>query len=132
MTADRRVAGHRPGRRPLVAGSGATSCAEPIDGRPLLDHAIEAVAAAWRPRSSWSPRRDAAPPVPAGVRVVHDARPFEGPLAGVAAGLAATDRGHRASSSAATCPRLVPAVLERLVAALDAPRPDAAVLEARR
>jgi molybdopterin-guanine dinucleotide biosynthesis protein A len=70
----------------------------------------------------------AAPAVPAGVRVVHDAQAYEGPLAGVAAGLAAT-HADIVVVVAGDMPAIVAGVLERLVAAVTAARADAAVLE---
>jgi molybdopterin-guanine dinucleotide biosynthesis protein A len=106
---------------------GRDKLAEPLDGRPLLDHAIEAarrltaeVLVVVSPGSVLA--------VPAGVRVVEDERPFEGPLAGVAAGLAATDAGI-VVVLAGDSPTIVPGVLERLVAAIRTTDADAAVLE---
>ena len=60
---------------------------------------------------------------------VDDARAFEGPLAGVDAGLAATD-AEVVLVVGGDMPSLVPAVLRRLVDALEDPSVDAAVLEA--
>ena len=99
---------------------GRDKLAEPVDGRPLLDHAIDAarrvtteVLVVVAPGS--------APAVPAGVQVVHDAQAYEGPLAGVAAGLAATD-ADIVVVVAGDMPAIVPGVLERLVAAMTAGR----------
>lgn len=106
---------------------GRDKLSEPLAGRPLLDHAIDAarritaeVLVVVAPGSR--------PAVPDGVRVVHDERPFEGPLAGVAAGLAAT-AADIVVVLAGDMPAIVPSVLERLVAALDATGADAAVLD---
>ncbi|MFL5675312.1 MAG: molybdenum cofactor guanylyltransferase [Chloroflexota bacterium] len=105
---------------------GRDKLVEPIDGRPLLAHAIDAV----RPLVSeivvvTAP--DGRPDVPSGVRVVHDPVAFEGPLVGARAGIAA------ASSPvvllvAGDMPDLVPAVLASMVAALRE-ADDAVVLE---
>ena len=100
-----------------------------VDGRPLLDRAIDAV------RAVTSEVVVVAPPdverlVPDGVRVAHDERPFDGPLAGLAAGLAALEpHVERAIVVAGDMPSLVPAVLARLIAALaSAPSAGVAVL----
>ncbi len=61
------------------------------------------------------------------MRVAHDAQAYEGPLAGVATGLAATD-ADVAIVVAGDMPSIVPAVLARLVAALEDPGVDAALL----
>ena len=106
---------------------GRDKLAEPLEGRPLLDHVIDAarrltaeVLVVVAPGSR--------PVVPDGVLVVHDERAFEGPLAGVAAGLAAT-AADIVVVLAGDMPAIVPGVLRRLVAALDATGADAAVLE---
>ena len=69
---------------------GRDKLAEIIDGRPLLDHAIDAVRAV-----ATDIVVVVAPgtmlPVPPGVRIAEDPVAFEGPLAGLAAGLAALD-----------------------------------------
>ena len=68
---------------------GRDKLAEPVDGRPLLHHAIDAV----RPIAAEIivvAAPDASPALPPGVTLVHDAVAFEGPLAGLLAGLAAT------------------------------------------
>jgi molybdopterin-guanine dinucleotide biosynthesis protein A len=104
---------------------GRDKLAEPLDGRPLLDHAIDA---ARRLTAEVvvvvAPGSDTA--VPAGIRLVPDDRPFEGPLAGAAAGLAAT-QADIVVVLAGDMPAIVPGVLERLVAAITGA--DAAVLE---
>ncbi len=106
---------------------GRDKLAEPIDGRPLLDHAIEAV----RPVASRilvvvAP--DAAPILPTGTTLVRDPTPFDGPLAGLLAGL------RRASDPVVVAiggdtPALVVAVIESMLVALDSSGADAVVLE---
>jgi molybdopterin-guanine dinucleotide biosynthesis protein A len=67
---------------------GRDKLAERIDGRTLLDSAIDGVTpASIEILVVAAP--DAAPDLPAGVRLVHDPVAFDGPLAGVAAGLRA-------------------------------------------
>lgn len=69
---------------------GRDKLAERIDGRPLLAHAIAAVlAVASDVVVVVEPGADRA--VPTGVRVVRDEVAFEGPLSGLAVGLAALD-----------------------------------------
>lgn len=106
---------------------GRDKLAEPIDGRPLLQHAIDAV----RPLATdvlvvVSP--GASPAVPAGTRLVHDPAPFEGPLAGLATGLRAA-REAIVLVVAGDVPEPAHAVLERLIAALEDDAIDVAVLE---
>jgi molybdopterin-guanine dinucleotide biosynthesis protein A len=101
---------------------------EPIDGRPLLDHAIDAVRLVCDEVVVVVGVGDV-PPIDAEVRLVHDVRPFEGPLAAVALGLASTD-ADRCLVVGGDMPSLVPAVLRRLVAALDDGSADVAVLDA--
>jgi len=105
---------------------GRDKLAEPIDGRTMLDHVVDRV-------------RDVATDVvvvaaagasihlPSDVEVVQDDRPFEGPLAGLGVGLRAVDPGvERVIVVGGDMPTVVPAVLARLVAALD--RREAAML----
>lgn len=100
---------------------------EPIDGRPLLHHAIEAV----RPLASElvvvAPP-DTAPDVPQGVRVIHDRVAFEGPLAGVTAALEVAT-APVVLVVAGDMPDLVPAVIAALLGALDESGADAAILD---
>ncbi len=95
---------------------------EPIDGRALLLHAIAAVQAiepGIKVVVVVAP--DATPALPGGVRLAHDARAFDGPLAGLAAGLAALDDAvELAIVVGGDMPSLVPAVLRRLLAAVRA------------
>jgi molybdopterin-guanine dinucleotide biosynthesis protein A len=95
---------------------GADKLAIELDGRPLLHHAIEAVAAvASRVVVVAAPGR--APAIPAALRtrvhVVHDPEPFGGPLVGLAAALAVVDTPV-VLVAGGDMPRLVPAVLHRL------------------
>ena len=105
---------------------GRDKLAEPIDGRTMLDHVVDRV-------------RDVATDVvvvaaagasidlPPDVEVVQDDRRFEGPLAGLGVGLRAVDPGvERVIVVGGDMPTVVPAVLARLVAALD--RREAAML----
>ena len=107
---------------------GRDKLAEPIDGRPLLHHAIAAVrTVADEIVVVAAPGQE--PAVPAGVRVVRDEAAFEGPLAGLATGLAALDGDiQRVVVVAGDMPTLRPAVLARLLAAVG-PTTDLALLE---
>jgi molybdopterin-guanine dinucleotide biosynthesis protein A len=105
---------------------GRDKLAEPIEGRPMLDHAIEAVrlvatdiVVVAAPGGS--------PPIPPGITLAHDEQPFEGPLAGLATGLAALgpDVDH-VIVVGGDMPALVPAVLDRLLSLVD--RADAVIL----
>lgn len=107
---------------------GRDKLAEIVDGQSLLDRAIVAVAAVASDVVVVSaPAGDR--PIPAGARLVHDSNAFEGPLAGLAIGLAALEPDvDRAIVVGGDMPSLIPAVLARLVAALGAAI-DAAVLD---
>jgi molybdopterin-guanine dinucleotide biosynthesis protein A len=109
---------------------GRDKLAEPIDGRPLLDHAIVAVlAVASDVVVVVAP--DADRPVPDGVRVVRDAIAFEGPLAGLATGLAALAADvEGVIVVAGDMPTLSPDVLRLLLGVLDgSPAIEATVLD---
>ncbi len=105
---------------------GRDKLAEPIDGRSLLDHVITAVRA-LTDDIVVVVAPGASPVVPALVVLTHDEREFEGPLVGLAAGLAVTT-ADRVIVVAGDMPTLVPAVLGRLVARLG-PDADSAILE---
>jgi molybdopterin-guanine dinucleotide biosynthesis protein A len=106
---------------------GRDKLAEPLDGRPLLHHAISAVRDLTDRIVVVAGPVDE-PRLPDGVRLVHDDRPFEGPLAALAVGLAETDPGvERVIVIGGDMPSLVPAVLGRLLAALG-PDSTAAIL----
>lgn len=100
---------------------------EPIDGRPLLHHAIEAV----RPLASEVvvvAAPDSVPDVPPGVRVIHDRVAFEGPLAGLSAALGAVTTPV-VLVVAGDMPDLVPGVVGALLRVVDTPAVEAAILE---
>lgn len=99
---------------------GRDKLAEPIDGRPLLSYAIEAV----RPFSTEilvvvAPGAAPITAFPDGVTLVHDLVAFEGPLAGLLAGLAAA-REPIVLVVGGDMPTLVGAILEAMLAELDA------------
>ncbi|MBI2763294.1 MAG: molybdenum cofactor guanylyltransferase [Chloroflexi bacterium] len=95
---------------------GSDKLAVDIDGRTMLQHAIDAVAVV-APRIVVVLAPDADPPPPSALddrlSFVHDPTPFEGPLAGLAAGLDAV-RTSIALVAAGDMPRMVPVVLQRL------------------
>lgn len=74
---------------------GRDKLAEPIEGRPMLDHVIERVRTVADDIVVVGPR-SALPDLRPDIDVVDDDRPFEGPLAGVSAGLRALDPGVEA------------------------------------
>ena len=97
---------------------GADKLAVEVDGRPLLHHAILAVATVSDEVVVVIRSDGARPPLPADadvrVRVVRDAVADRGPLAGLAAGLAAA-RGRLAIVVGGDEPSLSPAVLAELL-----------------
>ena len=107
---------------------GRDKLAEVVDGQSLLDRAILAVAAvASDVVVVIAPGGDRS--IPAGARLVHDTTAFQGPLAGLASGLAALEPDvDQAIIVGGDMPSLIPAVLARLLAALGA-TVDAAVLD---
>lgn len=114
---------------------GADKLAEELDGRPLLHHALVAVDAVAGVVVAVLAAGADLPPVPSlGARLIvaHDAVSHQGPLAGLAAGLASLPPGiDRVLLVGGDMPSLVPEVLEALLAALDAdPALGAATLEA--
>jgi molybdenum cofactor guanylyltransferase len=125
------VAPRRVGAIVLAGGRssrfGRDKLAEPIDGRPMLEHVIEAVReVATDVVVVAAP--DASTMAPPGTTVAHDRHAFEGPLAGLATGLAVLDAEvDHVIVVAGDMPTLVPAVLERLLAFVD--RADAVILE---
>jgi molybdopterin-guanine dinucleotide biosynthesis protein A len=99
---------------------GSAKLAVELDGRSLLDHAIEAVAAvATETIVVVAPDGPAPHPRP-GVRTVRDPEAFGGPLVGLAAGLEATT-GDLAIVVGGDMPLLRPVVLEAMLAALGEP-----------
>jgi molybdenum cofactor guanylyltransferase len=111
-----------------------------LEGRPLLQHALEALALVANPIVVVLAPDAPQPPIPdalaAAVVFARDPDRHRGPLAGVAAGLVALadlDRGYDQASIVVggDMPHLVPEVLAMLAAALDAdPAMGAATLEA--
>jgi molybdopterin-guanine dinucleotide biosynthesis protein A len=106
---------------------GRDKLAERIDGRTLLDSAIDGVTPASTEILVVA-APDAAPDLPAGARLVHDPVAFEGPLAGVAAGLRAAHESI-VLVIGGDMPTLVGAVVESMLVSLEAPGVDAVVLE---
>lgn len=106
---------------------GRDKLAEPIDGRPLLHHAIDAVRSfVTEVLVVISPQ--ATPPAAMGVIVVRDPAPFEGPLAGLLAGLhAAHERAVLVVGG--DMPDLLLEVVEMLLGELDEAGVEAVVLE---
>jgi molybdopterin-guanine dinucleotide biosynthesis protein A len=105
---------------------GRDKLAEPIDGRPMLHHAIAAVRT-LTDEIVVVAGVETGLSVPDGVTVIHDDRPFEGPLAALGIGLSASP-ADRVIVVAGDMPALVPAVLGRLIAALGEDA-NAAILE---
>jgi molybdopterin-guanine dinucleotide biosynthesis protein A len=106
---------------------GRDKLAVPIDGRPLLRHAIDAV----RPLATEilvvvAP--GVAPAVPDDVRLVHDPVAFEGPLAGARAGLMAASEST-VILVGGDMPDLLDAVLRLMAARVADTDADAVILE---
>ena len=126
-----------PAPRPPVSGIvlaggrsarfGRDKLAEPIDDTPLLELAIGAVRAVASDVIVVAPP-DVDPHIRQDVRLVHDATPYEGPLAGCLTGLTAA-REPLVLVVGGDMPSLDPAVLGLLVRTLDASSADAAFLE---
>jgi molybdopterin-guanine dinucleotide biosynthesis protein A len=93
---------------------GRDKLAEPIDGRTLLAHAVEAVAAVAEEIVVVLSPDAHEPPLPVAVRFAHDTEPYRGPLVGLLAGLEATT-GNRVVVVAGDMPTLEPAVLGLLL-----------------
>jgi molybdopterin-guanine dinucleotide biosynthesis protein A len=106
---------------------GRDKLAEPVDGRRLLEHAVAAVhELASGILVVAAPGAD--PALPEGTTLVRDPVAFQGPLAGVLAGLrAATDPVVLVVGG--DMPSLVGPVLESMLAALDAAGVEAVVLD---
>ncbi len=99
---------------------GRDKLAESIDGRPLLDRAVEAVRAVAN-HVVIVATPGVVPHAPAGVVIAYDRQPFEGPLAGLAAGLAALPLDvDRVLVVGGDMPTLVVPVLERMLRGLGA------------
>jgi len=110
---------------------GSAKLAAELDGRSLLDHVIEAVAAVASETIVVIAPTGPPPRLPSGVRIVRDRDAFGGPLAGVAVGLEVAT-GEVALVVGGDMPRLRPRVLEAMLAALGTAgnAPAAVVLEA--
>lgn len=117
---------------------GADKLAASLDGRPLLHHALAAaddVAATIVVVRAPGAGSGALPPLRARLLVAHDPATHQGPLAGLAAGLAELAAAAPGIDLAVVVggdmPWAVPAVLAALLAALEAdPALGAATLEA--
>jgi molybdopterin-guanine dinucleotide biosynthesis protein A len=98
---------------------GSDKLSAPVAGRPMLDHVVEtARGIADEVLVVLAP--DDERRLPDDVRLVRDARPHEGPLAGLAAGLASVpDRGAVAIVLAGDMPAARPAVLCLLIGAVE-------------
>ncbi len=117
---------------------GADKLAAPLDGRPLLHHALAAadavvgtIVVVLEPGSEPV----VLPPLRARLLVAHDPEAHQGPLAGLAAGLSVLAKAapdvDRAIVIGGDMPWVAPAVLMALLAALDAdPALGSATLEA--
>lgn len=110
---------------------GTDKLAQPFDGRPLLLHAIGAVRAiAPDVEVVVVTSPGGRPDVPSGVSVARDATAFEGPLAGLAAGLSALPPDvDRLLVVGGDMPTLVPAVLGRLLAVVEEEAVELAALD---
>jgi len=107
---------------------GSDKLAATVGGMPLLDRAIEAVAAVADDLVIAGPGRSSWPALPhATIRFIPDPEPFGGPLQALAGGLEDV-RNEIALVIAGDMPELVPAVLEALVAELAAKPADDAVI----
>jgi molybdopterin-guanine dinucleotide biosynthesis protein A len=109
---------------------GRNKLAEPLaDGRTILAHAIEAVAAVCADVVVVVAPEMALPPawLRPGVRVAIDPEPFGGPLVGLVAGLTVT-ASEIVLVAGGDMPDLVPAVLERLAETLRRGPADAVLL----
>ena len=106
---------------------GRDKLVEPLEGRPLVHHAVHAVRAlATEILVVGAP--GSAPPLPDGVILVHDPVAFEGPLAGLLAGLGAAHESIVVVVGG-DMPTLVGSVLGSMVSELEASGVDGVVLE---
>ncbi|MFM8979275.1 MAG: molybdenum cofactor guanylyltransferase [Planctomycetia bacterium] len=112
-----------PPRTAVVLAGGASArmgrdkASLPLGRGTLLGHVLEALAPLAGDLSVVARPGQVLPPLPPAVRVLHDRRPGEGPLAGLVEGLRAA-RHDVVLVSACDTPLLVPAVLELLLARL--------------
>jgi molybdopterin-guanine dinucleotide biosynthesis protein A len=115
---------------------GRDKLAEPLAGRPLLEHALAAVATVAADVAVMIPPVGEAPRLPglptdARFRVVRDPEPYGGPLVALLAGLERALEPY-AVVVGGDMPRLAPAVLEALLRSLDADEDVDAVVLAHR
>lgn len=108
---------------------GRDKLAEPVGNRPLLHLAIDAVSTVAGEVIVVAPP-GVDPSIPVHARLIHDASPYEGPLAGFLTGLTAA-REPLVLVVGGDMPSLEPAVLGLLVRRLEASSADAAFLEYR-
>jgi len=116
---------------------GRDKLAEPVEGRSLLEHAIDAVrpfatqilvvGAPAEAGAGWSAWPGSDPSLPPDASLVHDAVAYEGPLVGLVAGLQAA-RETLVVVVGGDMPTLVASVIEALLSQLDDPEIDVAVL----
>lgn len=106
---------------------GRDKLSELVDGRPLLAHAVVSVRAAADEVIVVAGVGEL-PVSLEGARVVHDPLPFEGPLAGLAVGLRASE-SPVAIVIGGDMPSLQPAVARALLDRLVSGAADAAILE---
>ena len=108
---------------------GRDKLAEPLDGRPLLQHAIEAV---WPLVTEilvvTAPGATPLLPADAAVQIVQDSVAFEGPLSGLLAGLGVA-RESVVLVTGGDMPQMVGTVVASMLEELDAPGVDAVTLE---
>jgi molybdopterin-guanine dinucleotide biosynthesis protein A len=136
------TAAPQPARRPVagivLAGGrasrfGRDKLAEPVDGHPLLHHALEALASLVE-EIVLVVQPDGEPPalpvLPAGVRLrlVRDPEPFGGPLVALGAALETVHQPY-ALFAGGDMPSLQPGVLAMMLDALDERQADVVVLE---
>jgi molybdopterin-guanine dinucleotide biosynthesis protein A len=113
---------------------GRDKLAEPVAGRPLLDHALVSLALVVGELLVVIPPSGDPPPLPAlelhriPVRIVRDPEPFGGPLVAVAAALEVTT-ASRALLVGGDMPGLQAQVLVSLLGALDGDDADVVLLE---
>jgi molybdopterin-guanine dinucleotide biosynthesis protein A len=103
---------------------GRDKLVEPIDGVPLLAHALDAVARVATEIVVAGGDAPTTTGIAIPIRSVRDPQPDGGPLVGVLAGLEAA-REPTALVVGGDMPRLEPAVLAMLIRALAAAEPDA-------
>jgi molybdopterin-guanine dinucleotide biosynthesis protein A len=112
---------------------GADKLVAVLEGQPLLHHAlrsVDEVAATIVVVLAPDAPTPSLPRLRSRLIVAHDLATHQGPLAGLAAGLAALPPGvERAVLVGGDMPSLVPAVLARLLGVLDDPAVAAATLE---